>query len=121
MLAHEPLAGGADERDRLGEEHAHGVAERDRLLLGRALHLHLRERRRGELDCSVQRQRRKLLALRLLDGLGLLLRELAQPAQELLGVATEREAEAATFHAQAASNGRRPAAPAALARPYGPC
>ena len=32
-LAHEALAGGADERDRLGEEHAHGVAQRERLLV----------------------------------------------------------------------------------------
>ena len=35
LLAHEPLAGGADERHRLGEEHAHRVAQRDRLLVGR--------------------------------------------------------------------------------------
>ena len=34
-LAHEALAGGADERHRLGEEHAHRVAQRDRLLVRR--------------------------------------------------------------------------------------
>ena len=33
-LAHEALAGGGDERDRLREEHAHRVAKRERLLLG---------------------------------------------------------------------------------------
>ena len=42
-----------------------------------------------------ERQRRELLALRLLDALGLLLGELAQAAHELLGVAAERESEAA--------------------------
>ena len=36
-LAHEALAGGGDERDRLGEEDAHRVAERDRLRVRRAL------------------------------------------------------------------------------------
>ena len=38
-----------------------------------------------------ERQRRELLALRLLHALGLLLGELAQAAQELLGIAAERE------------------------------
>ena len=54
----------------------------------------LRERRRGELDRGVQRQRRELLALGLLHRLGLLLGELAQAAQQILGIAAEREAEA---------------------------
>ena len=54
---------------------------------------HLRERGRGQLDGGVQRQRRELLALRLLHRLRLLLRELAQPAQEILGIAAERKSE----------------------------
>ena len=62
--------------------------------------LHLRERRGGQLDGGVQRQRRELLALRLLHRLGLLLRELAQPAQQILRIAAERESES-TFHASA--------------------
>jgi hypothetical protein len=32
-LAHEALPGGADQRDRLREEHAHSVAKRERLLV----------------------------------------------------------------------------------------
>src|SRR5581483_7085427 len=100
LLAHEALARGGDERDRLREEHAHGVAQRERLLVRTARHLHLRERRRGQLDGGVQRQRRELLALRLLHRLRLLLGELAQAAEQVLGVAAEREAEAAaSFHA----------------------
>ena len=55
--------------------------------------LDLRERRRGQLDGGVQGQRRELLALRLLHRLRLLLCELAQPAQEILRVAAERESE----------------------------
>ena len=39
LRAHEALAGRGDERDRLGEQHAHGVAERERLRVGRAVHL----------------------------------------------------------------------------------
>src|SRR5260221_9806495 len=97
-LAHEPLARGADERHRLGEEQPHCVAERNRLLVDRALRLQLGERGGGQLDGSVQRQRRELLALRLLHGLRLLLRELAQPAHQIVGVAPERESEASTFH-----------------------
>ena len=61
--------------------------------------LHLRERRLGQLDRGVERQRRELLALRLLDALGLLLGELAQTPHDLLGVAAERE-EASALHAQ---------------------
>src|SRR5262249_43314729 len=76
-LAHEALAGSAHERDRLGEEHAHGVAKRDCLLVDAALRLYLSERRGGELDGGVERQRRELLALRFLHVLGLLLGELA--------------------------------------------
>ena len=49
----------------------------------------LRERRRGQLDRRVQRQRRELLALGLLHRLGLLLGELAQAAEEILRVAAE--------------------------------
>ena len=71
--------------------------ERDRLLVGAALDVHLAERGGGQLDRRVQRQRRELLALRLLHGLGLLSGELLDPPQELLGVAAERESEA-TFH-----------------------
>ena len=56
---------------------------------GVPLDLHLRERRGGQLDRGVQRQRRELLALRLLHRLGLLLRELAQAAEEILRVAAE--------------------------------
>ena len=90
-FAHEALARRADERDRLGEEHAHRVAQGDRLLVGVPATCDLRERRRGQLDRGVQGQRRELLALRLLHRLGLLLGELAQAAQEILGVAAERE------------------------------
>ena len=69
-----------------------------------AARLHLLQRGGGQLDGGVQRQRRELLALRLLHRLGLLRRELLDPAQELLGIAAEREAEAAaTFHALKAS------------------
>ena len=60
--------------------------------------LHLRRAPPSELDGGVQRQRRELLALRLLHRLGLLLGELAQPAEEILGIAAERETEAAAFH-----------------------
>ena len=60
----------------------------------------LPERRRGQLDGGVQRERRELLALGLLHRLGLLLRELAQRAEELLGIAAaEREEAASAFHA----------------------
>ena len=97
--AHEALTGCRDERDRLGEEHAHRVAERERLRVRRALDLHLPERRRGQLDGGVQRQRRELLALRLLHRLGLLLGELAQRAEEILRIAAaEREEAAAALH-----------------------
>ena len=61
-------------------------------------HLEPPQRRRGQLDGGVQRQRRQLLALRLLHRLGLLLRELPQAAHQLLGVAAEREAAESTFH-----------------------
>src|SRR5205823_6040471 len=90
-LAHEPLARGADERHRLGEQDAHRVAQRDRLLVGGTADLNLRERSRCQLDGGVQRQRRELLALRLLHRLRLLLSELAQPTEKILGVAAERE------------------------------
>ena len=59
----------------------------------------LRERRRRQLDRGVQGQRRELLALRLLHRFGLLLGELAQPAEQILGIAAEREASETTFHA----------------------
>src|SRR5581483_644824 len=95
-FAHEALTGGAHERDRLGEEHAHRIAERERLLVRSALHRELAECSAGELDGGVQRQRRELLTLSLLHRLRLLLRELAQPAQQILRIASEREA--AAFH-----------------------
>src|SRR6187431_1729469 len=96
LLAHEALAGGGDERDCLREEHTHRVAERDRLRVGGALHLDARERRRDELHRRVQRQRRELFPLGVLDGLGLTLREVAQRAEEVLGIAAEREEAAAS-------------------------
>src|SRR5207248_5697043 len=55
-FAHEPLARRADERDRLGEEDPHRVAEGERLLVRTALRLDTRERRRGQLDRGVQGQ-----------------------------------------------------------------
>ena len=73
----------------------------------RALRLNLRERRGGQLDGGVERQRRELLALRLLHRLGLLLGELAQPAQEILRVAAEREASESAFHAAQVSRSWR--------------
>jgi hypothetical protein len=51
----------------------------------------------------VQRQRRELFALRLLDGLGLLLSELTKAAQQILGIAAERETLAAFHDATLAS------------------
>src|SRR5437899_439601 len=125
-LAHEPLARGAHERHRLGEEQPHGVAERDRLLVDAALRLHLGKRGGGQLDGGVERERRELLALRLLHGLGLLLGELAQTAHQVLRVAPERESEAATtFHAlslaaavvQEERSLLRPVAPCTRVRP----
>ena len=35
LFSHEALAGGGDERDRLGEQHTHGVAQLERLLVDR--------------------------------------------------------------------------------------
>src|SRR5262245_38967227 len=95
-LAHEALAGRADQRNRFREEHAHGVAKGDRLLVGAAARLNLLQRCRGELDCRVERQRGELLALGLLHRLGLLLGELAQAAHQVLRVPAEWEA--AAFH-----------------------
>src|SRR5439155_23158781 len=91
-FAHEALAGRADERHRLGEQHAHRIAQRDRLLVRRPRGLELTECSGGELDRSVQRQGRELLALRLLHRLRLLLRKLAEAAQEIFGIAAEGEA-----------------------------
>src|SRR5581483_11142898 len=105
-LAHETLAGGADERDRLGEEHAHRIAQGERLLVGAALDGDLRERGGRQLDGGVQRQRGELLALRLLHRLGLLLGELAKAAQQILGVAAEGKSESAAFHPFQASAAR---------------
>src|SRR5712691_6019781 len=96
-LAHEALARGAHERDRLGEQYAHGVPERERLLVGAAGDVHALERGRREVDRGVQRQGRELLALRLRHRLRLLRGELLQAAHELLGIAAEREIKAA-FH-----------------------
>src|SRR5688500_14230738 len=59
----------------------------------------LRQRRGRPLRGGVQRQRRELLALRLLDALRLLLRGLAPAAQEILGTAAEREAGTTFTHA----------------------
>ena len=98
-LAHEPLACSAHERHRLGEQHAHRIAHRDRLLFGAARHLNLGERSRGQLDGGVESQRRELLALSLLHRLRLLLCELTQSAQEILRVAAERESESTFRHA----------------------
>src|SRR5262249_38452117 len=84
---------------RLGEEEAHGVAERDRLLVDAALWIHLLQGGRGQLDRGVEREGGELLPLRLLDALGLRLRELAQPAHDLVGVAPEGKSETSTFHA----------------------
>src|SRR5262245_55986382 len=95
LFSHEALAGRAHERDRFGKEDAHRVAEGDRLLVRATLHRHLAERRRRQVDRSVQRQGRELLALSLLDRLGLLLRELAKAPQQILWIPTERKAEAA--------------------------
>src|SRR4029453_2062551 len=97
LFAHEALACGADERDRLPGEHAHGCAQLERLLVRRPGRGDLRERRVGQLDRGVQRQRRELLALRLLDALGLLLGELSEAPQDLLGIPAERE-HASAFH-----------------------
>ena len=64
------------------------------------LRLHLLQRRRGQLDGGVERERRELLALSLLHALGLLLGELTQAAHQIVGIAAERESEASTaFHA----------------------
>jgi ferritin len=94
-LAHESLPGGGDKRDRFGEENPHRVPKGDRLLVRRALHLHLLQRSRGELDRRIQGERRELLPLRFVDSLRLPLRELAQTAHELLRIAPEREAKTA--------------------------
>src|SRR5947199_50900 len=88
-LAHEALTRCTDERNGLREEDAHRVPQGDRLLVDAAGRLDLRERRRGQLDRGIERQRRELLALRFLHGLGLLLRELAQAAHQILGVTPE--------------------------------
>ena len=76
------------------------ASERDRLFVHAALRLHLLQRGRRQLDGGVERQRRELLALRLLDALGLLLGELAQAAHQIVGIAAEGKSEASTaFHA----------------------
>ena len=61
--------------------------------------LHLRERRRRQFDRGVESQRRELLALGLLDRFRLLLGELTQALEQILGITTEREIETAAFHA----------------------
>jgi bacterioferritin B len=63
------------------------------LLVGAALDLHLLEGGGGQLDSSVEREGRKLLALRLVHGFSLPLRELAQAAHQILRIAAERETE----------------------------
>src|SRR5713226_3501474 len=97
-FAHEALTRRAHERDRLREEHAHGVAERDRLLVRRSGRLQLRKRCAGQLDCRVQRPPRELPPLGFVHRRRLLLRELTESAKEILRIAAERETEAA-FHA----------------------
>src|SRR5262249_33273223 len=87
-----------------------------RLRVRAALHRHLAEGRRGQVDRRVQRQRRELLALRLLHRLGLLLRELAQAAQEILGIAAEWETKAAAFPAPRVTV--RSHAPSCLCSPW---
>jgi ferritin len=62
------------------------------------LHLNLLERGRGQLDRGVERERRELLALRLVYSFRLLLGELAQAPHQLLGIAAERKTEL-TLHA----------------------
>src|SRR5262245_7549724 len=99
-LAHEALAGRAHERNGLREQDAHRVPQGDRLLVDAALRLDLLERRSGELDRGVEREGGELLALRLGDALGLLLRELAETAHQVLRIAPEGESESSTsFHA----------------------
>jgi bacterioferritin B len=56
------------------------------------------ERCPRQIDGGVQRQRGELLALRLVHGLGLALREFAQAAHQLLRIAAKRKAEF-TLHA----------------------
>src|SRR3954468_6569100 len=97
LLAHEPLAGRAHQRDRLGKQDAHGVAKRNCLLVRAARRRDLLEGGGRQLNGRVQRQGRELLALRLLHGLGLAGRELLQIPHELVGIAAAEEAEA-TFH-----------------------
>src|SRR4029450_6928545 len=91
------LASWCAKRDRLGEEPAHRVPELERLLVARSGGRDLRERRVRQFHRGVEGQRRVLLALGLLHPLGLLLGELAQAPQDLLGVAAERK-EASAFH-----------------------
>src|SRR5207253_10559728 len=77
-FAHEALPGGAHERDRLREQDAHGIAERDCLFVRSPRRLELRECSAGQFHGGVESQRRELLALSLLHRLGLLFGELAQ-------------------------------------------
>ena len=107
-LAHEALPCGRHQRHRLGEEHPHRVSKGDRLLVDGSRRLDPAERRRRQVDSRIERQRRELLALCVGDRLRLLLRELAQPTQEIVGIAAEREAEAAFFHAGRVSAGDQP-------------
>jgi bacterioferritin B len=88
-----------DERDGFGEQDPHGISHRDRLDVRRSFHVQLLQSRGRQLNGRVQRQRRELLTLRFVHGLGLLLRKLSQASHELLGIAPEREAKS-TFHRQ---------------------
>ena len=75
---------------------------------GPPVDLHALERGGGQVDGRVQRQRRELLALGLGDRLRLLLGELAQRAHQVVGVAPEREAEAAFIsHAESVAGTTR--------------
>ena len=96
-LRHEALTGGGDQRDRLGKENAHRVAEGECLLVDRAGDRDLTEGGLRQLHGGPERQRRELLALGVLDPVGLLLGELPEPLEEILGITAERK-EPSTFH-----------------------
>jgi hypothetical protein len=94
-FAHEALTSGADERHRLREEHPHGVTKSNRLLVRRTGRLHLSQCSPGQLDRCIERQGCELLPLSLLHRFRLLLRELAQAAEEILWITAEGKS---TFH-----------------------
>ena len=85
------------------------VREARRLLVGATDRLEPSQRRGSQLDRRVQRQRRELLPLSLLDALRLRLRELAQAPEQVVGVAAEWE-EASALHGRRVAE-RLPAQP----------